>query len=241
MWLLRGDVGSRLAKWLVFSVLLSLLPIGARIAASSFSGSALTANELLKNGELLVLATVLTAAAIGDLVFDLNRLRESPGRVAGVVTVNLLVLLVSVLYFGLVTLDNENRSAQLAAAQRDAALAQGRADQLVAQADQLRDEADRLRRDSEVASDAARAEALLAQSDVWMQRAELERRRGDETLARTAITVSVGHSQAAVVSLILFGLALLAGLAAIWAGTSHRPPITRVRRLGLEVDQAVDT
>jgi hypothetical protein len=102
-------------KWLIFGVTLPLLPIAARIAAAWLDGAAtLGFVDLFGEGELLVLATVIAAAGIGDLVFDLrgSRRRDSRERLrlAAVHAFALIVVVGSVLFFGLVTYANQTRA-----------------------------------------------------------------------------------------------------------------------------------
>lgn len=102
------------AKWLIFGVLLPLLPFAARALAAwvDDNSNSLSFNSLLSDGELLVVATVISAAVIGDLLFDFsgsNEGRSQSGK-ALLCAVALVAVIVSVLMFGLVTLNNQDRS-----------------------------------------------------------------------------------------------------------------------------------
>jgi hypothetical protein len=107
-------------RWLIFAVAIPLLPIAAKVLAewidegrSNWSGS-----NLFSDGELLVLATVIAAAGIGDLVFDLRRnKRQRSFRDASAIALALICVVVSVTLYALVTLKRE----QLTPAQEAAA------------------------------------------------------------------------------------------------------------------------
>jgi hypothetical protein len=92
-------------------VLLPLLPIGGNILSHWIDGQAAAVNfrGLFGDGELLVLATVVAAAGIGDLVFDLRRDGRS-GQLRDAIGISfaLVVVVVSVLMFGLVSLERES-------------------------------------------------------------------------------------------------------------------------------------
>ena len=114
-----------LTKWAVFGVVLPLLPIAGHIAAAWFAADTrqLGFVSLFGDGELLVLATVVSAAAFGDLAFDLysngSRRYEYRFRVAVVSALALAIVVLSVLLFGLVSYQTEARRTTLAAAQTD--------------------------------------------------------------------------------------------------------------------------
>lgn len=159
--------GARL-KWWVFGVLLPLLPIGARVAAAWLDGAGtLGFVDLFGDGELLVLATVVAAAAIGDLVFDLrgDRRRDSRERlrIAGVHALALVVVVGSVLFFGLVTYANQTRADTLKRAQAERAADQIKADAAAREARQLELRARQLdRRRQELNDRRRRVEDTLA-------------------------------------------------------------------------------
>ena len=64
--------------------------------------------SLFGDGEFLVLATVVAAAGIGDLVFDFKRNGvDEPLRPAIAISAALVTVVVSALLFGLVALEHE--------------------------------------------------------------------------------------------------------------------------------------
>lgn len=101
-------------KWLIFGVVLPLLPFAARALAAWLDGasSSLSFRALFGDGELLVVATVISAAVIGDLLFDFTgfNARREQNLKAGLCAFSLVVVVASVLMFGLATLDNQQRA-----------------------------------------------------------------------------------------------------------------------------------
>lgn len=134
-------------KWLIFGVSLPLLPLAARVLAAWLDNAtqSLSFTALFSDGELLVVATVIAAAMIGDLLFDFSGRNEmrSPTTIAVLCTFALLVVVISVLMFGLVTLDNQNRSDAEQQAQQNATAQADQSAQLAiqSQADQNRSNA----------------------------------------------------------------------------------------------------
>ena len=65
-------------KWLIFGVSLPLLPLAARVLAAWLDNAtqSLSFTALFSDGELLVVATVIAAAIIGDLLFDFSALMK---------------------------------------------------------------------------------------------------------------------------------------------------------------------
>jgi hypothetical protein len=98
-------------KWGIFGVALPLLPLAAGVLAGylnprrvheSFTG-------LLGNGELLIIATVISAAVIGDLLFDISGYSGRAGIIAAILCAfALLIVVVSVLAYGLVAVSPVN-------------------------------------------------------------------------------------------------------------------------------------
>jgi hypothetical protein len=121
----RAPLGRRsaLIKWLIFGVLLPLLPFAARALAAwvDNSSSTLSFNSLLSDGELLVVATVIAAAVIGDLLFDFSGSGEKreQGTRALLCALALVAVIASVLMFGLVTLNNQHRTDSFNQAQEE--------------------------------------------------------------------------------------------------------------------------
>lgn len=127
---------------------LPLLPLVARTLAAWLDNApqGLSFTTLFSDGELLVVATVIAAAVIGDLLFDFSGHNETRSRstIAVLCAVALLVVIVSVLMFGLVTLDNQNRSDAEQQAQQNATVQVERSAQLAAQSDEEQNRASAL-------------------------------------------------------------------------------------------------
>lgn len=227
----------QLPKWLIFSVLIPLLPIGAHIAAGYFSdrSSDVTFIKLFGDGELLVLATVISAAAIGDLVFDtLKRATSAPqlSRIAITVAANLVIVVIAVLFFGLVTLDNESRAAALETQRDQAAQLEAQAQDLERQAANLEAQAKQLQVQAVEEMNGsgpsgepgpgalasflqAQAEQLQVQAEEVAREATFARHRANEQLSAASESVSTGRVQTAIVSVSLFISALVGGCAAL--------------------------
>jgi hypothetical protein len=96
-------------KWGIFGVALPLLPLAGGLLAGLLDPRAahLSFAALLGNGELLVIATVISAAVIGDLLFDISRHPQIVGNIiaATLCAFALLIVVVSVLTYGLVTVN----------------------------------------------------------------------------------------------------------------------------------------
>ena len=86
---------------------LPLLPLAAGVLAGYLNPRA---HEpfvaLLSNGELLIIATVISAAVIGDLLFDISRAVGRSSIIAAILCAfALLIVVISVLTYGLVTIN----------------------------------------------------------------------------------------------------------------------------------------
>lgn len=97
----------KLVKWLFFSVFLALLPLAFNAFGLLFQSQDLTLDGLLQNGELLLVAASLSAAAIGELI------GSGPNRrLAKIVSGGgaVLVLCMASFFFAIVasTTNNEN-------------------------------------------------------------------------------------------------------------------------------------
>lgn len=105
----RSSLSGNYVKWSIFGVALPLLPLFAHVLAALLSPSPLTREgasftSLFSDGELLVIATVIAAAAIGDLLFDFPGRDDLRTRTFAAVlcAIALLIVVVSVLMYGLV-------------------------------------------------------------------------------------------------------------------------------------------
>lgn len=99
-----------LTKWVLFGVAVPLLPIVSRMLAEwmDLGHADLRIEHLYGDGELLVLATVIAAAGIGDLIFDLQTTRRNRVyRDSAAIAFALVCVILSVLLYGLVTLKRE--------------------------------------------------------------------------------------------------------------------------------------
>jgi hypothetical protein len=63
-----GNVAERLIVWIIFSVIVALTPIIFNAILTFITGSTPTLSQLLKNGELLIIAVAVGADAVGKLV-----------------------------------------------------------------------------------------------------------------------------------------------------------------------------
>jgi hypothetical protein len=130
------DRRAQYVKWLIFGVVLPLLPFAARALAAwvDNSSSSLSFTVLLGDGELLVVATVIAAAIIGDLLFDFtgNRATRTHTSAALMCAFALVIVVASVLMFGLVTLDNQHRNDAVLLAQQSEISRIGESSQLLA-------------------------------------------------------------------------------------------------------------
>lgn len=99
------------ARWALFGVLLPLLPIMARVSASWVDIGHPTTDyrTLFGDGDLLVLAVVVAAAGIGDLLFSVRRHVTVGPREAVAISLALFVVVLSGVAYGLVTLKQESR------------------------------------------------------------------------------------------------------------------------------------
>ena len=234
-------------KWWIFGVLLPLLPLGARVLAAWFDNAAksLSFTTLLSDGELLVIATVISAAIIGDLLFDFSGRNEVRTRttIAVLCAFSLLVVVVSVLMFGLVTLDDQNRSDALQQTQRTVAGQVAQSIQLAAQSNQAQTQSNFLsqqiiRLNNELATSPRnvvlvrqlRDQATIFEQQSAVYRAESTslshrsiaiRSSADQLLERNVTNLAIGRQQAAVMSLIMFVIAVLTGIAALWFSTAR--------------------
>jgi hypothetical protein len=59
---------AKLVKWLIFSVILALLPLAFNYLRLEMRGQDATLQALLGNGELLLVAAAISAAAIGEVI-----------------------------------------------------------------------------------------------------------------------------------------------------------------------------
>ncbi|MCI5210497.1 MAG: hypothetical protein D3910_17290 [Candidatus Electrothrix sp. ATG2] len=90
----------RFTLWLIFSVTLALAPLIFNALVVFISGKTPTLDQLLKNGELLIITVAIGADAMGKL-FGSGSARKLPRIAAGGGT--LLLVLVSSLLFSAVT------------------------------------------------------------------------------------------------------------------------------------------
>lgn len=89
-------IKERLIRWFIFSVLIALLPIGFNALKLVSRGCDISLVDVTKHGELLLIASAICAAAIGDLVTSGAALKNWKAIVAGCC---LIVLCLSSFYF----------------------------------------------------------------------------------------------------------------------------------------------
>jgi hypothetical protein len=61
-------MAEKLVRWLIFSVVISLLPLLFRFALEATDGKSPTLSDLLSQGELLLISSAIAAAAVGELI-----------------------------------------------------------------------------------------------------------------------------------------------------------------------------
>jgi hypothetical protein len=61
-------MSERLVRWIVFGVLIALLPIAFRYALESTTGPVPSLAHLLADGELLLISSAIAAGAVGELI-----------------------------------------------------------------------------------------------------------------------------------------------------------------------------
>lgn len=64
----RKEVGLKLSKWFLFEVVFALVPLGFNWLGSVLHGGQSGAGAILGRGELLLVASAIVAASIGDVV-----------------------------------------------------------------------------------------------------------------------------------------------------------------------------
>lgn len=86
----------KLISWLFFSVVLSLIPLGAALSFQASRALPFNVQSLVSQGELLIVAAGICAAATAELFASSPRWREAK-LIAGGATV--AILLFSAIYF----------------------------------------------------------------------------------------------------------------------------------------------
>jgi len=82
-WKAKADsLREKFTIWLIFSVVLALTPIGFNGIWTFISGKDLTITQLLKNGELLIIAVAIGGDAIGKLFLS-DSLKKISGIISG--------------------------------------------------------------------------------------------------------------------------------------------------------------
>jgi hypothetical protein len=238
-----------MGKWGLFGVILPLLPIVGRIAAFVLddNASSLTFVDLFGDGELLVLATVIAAAGIGDLTLDFagdRQLATRRGRRVAVANAfSLLIVVVSVLLFGLVTFASQTRAdARSSAVQErsskrlDAQRAANRTTQLTLQAerDSARAKALQARRGQHGRARRGTLAYAFLQETARLTRqlavaqdeaAQLSTEAEKESIRRLAgadASLTRGRERAAWLSVMMFLLSLVVGGRAAWLTAAAR-------------------
>lgn len=97
---LRRLFTEKMVKWIIFSVLMALVPLIASALSQATRGSAPMLHELVSRGELLLITAALCARSCGEL-FGSNESQRVPKLVAGGATI--IVMLLAAIYFSDVT------------------------------------------------------------------------------------------------------------------------------------------
>lgn len=98
-------MANKLLKWLIFGVLVALLPILFNLLFAITVGGELTVGRLIGRGELLLIAVGLCSTALGDLVLAELPVRSRFWRGARLVLTGMCVVVIaaSSFYFALVS------------------------------------------------------------------------------------------------------------------------------------------
>ena len=96
---------NKLLKWLIFGVLVALLPILFNLLFALTVGAEVTAGRLIGRGELLLIAVGLCSTALGDLVLAEHSVRSRFWRGARLILTGTCVVVIaaSSFYFALVS------------------------------------------------------------------------------------------------------------------------------------------
>ena len=86
----------KLLRWLIFSVILALVPLGVSWLIQLTHGVSPSLYSLLQHGELLLIAAALSAAATGELIGSGDNLLKGKLVAGGV---SLLIVVFSAIYF----------------------------------------------------------------------------------------------------------------------------------------------
>lgn len=185
------------ARWVLFGVLLPLLPIMARVSASWVDIGHPTTDykTLFGDGDLLVLAVVVAAAGIGDLLFSTRRHVMIGPREAVAISLALFVVVLSGVAYGLVTLKQESRGSlqqsrvnQTQILQEQLQLAQINLDAATAQFASAQHASDVARAAAEAEVDGVRAYGSTGVAGVGLEaRAKLQAADQAERTAQTAL------------------------------------------------------
>ena len=248
--MLRFVRRAAIVRWGVFSVVLPLLPIGAHLAAAWLNDETATVSfvNLFADGELLVLATVIAAAGIGEVTFDVLRQPGllKPGGDLGLAVASagaLVVVVLSVLFFGLITFKDQTSRTEVNTAEQRArervveAAAISSRDASEPTGAQARQSSRSIRATLKDLRSARRAYARrpsrrhraavrrksVRLKELSTRRRTLRQRPGIRALASASAAAAQsvtktkrehedGRQQAATISVVMFGVAFLAGL-----------------------------
>lgn len=98
-------MANKLLKWLIFGVLVALLPILFNLLFAISVGAEVTVGRIIGRGELLLIAVGLCSTALGDLVLAELPVRSRFWRGARLVLTGMCVVVIaaSSFYFALVS------------------------------------------------------------------------------------------------------------------------------------------
>jgi hypothetical protein len=88
----------KLAKWLIFSVLLSLVPLLANYGLYRITENAIDLELLLSHGELFLIAAALTGTALGEIIASRKKRQHGNWRLCSAGGSLLIVILASMLF-----------------------------------------------------------------------------------------------------------------------------------------------
>jgi len=90
----------KLTHWLIFSVLLALIPIAFNFTIRITTGSPVTIVSLVGKGELLIIAVTISARGLGELLMSDTERRMTKLILGGM---NIILLILGSLWFGLIS------------------------------------------------------------------------------------------------------------------------------------------
>ncbi|MDM8560771.1 hypothetical protein [Candidatus Parabeggiatoa sp. HSG14] len=92
----KGHGIRKLIRWFIFSIIITLLPIILSALSLETMGKLDSLSQLIAHGELLLIATAISAAAVGELFISSSKLKILKVIVGGA---TITVLMIAASYF----------------------------------------------------------------------------------------------------------------------------------------------